>query len=845
MSFNLPNPSLMGILLVISTHNGPQLVFKYPPNLTDKPTDEEIDEDEYKETHSSDEEDDIGETHDLSEFSDDEWDSKGYSFYSGTKKDLMLFLDAQERYRQETHHHHSQLLPVSPTGSSTGSQTYSQTQLPLHPFQTSKTLKPSTAQKGYHRHKRSEDSIDPSEYLKKTISGVSDSHSNNSKANAMAQSNIIFGIEQDYLIEMLCPPKQMCNSRFEINIDNYIYLGLPIHCYDNGTWKRKHKSAGSNTNKYKSEDGYGNVNEAEDFNNNHNGSHDTHSNDSMERSTEVLSSMNMFHLVFIMKPPVIESNYRIDEMYHYVISRLSLVLRHEQLKHDYIWAQTKLISKLKEEFNNQPQTSILPSQSLTNFLIEKSTLAKLICDCFQSISNSDIANLSINNKLRSFQIPIKTEFHSVPESTVPYLPGSHLSSTVRMIGKTGLINVGETTRYGMTNTMSMIMGGNIADGDSEGDFKGFNDEDTDSTADDIIYLALLLLDDPETIIKDIKAEPDLILASFIRMIKPTESLLKLNHKLGNLMSLEISQIKSFAFHLIYWRRARVIPPLNTRSVYIVSPMAPITINMYYDITKFKQKFPSMPSLSQFLKLLSSPTKKPKQFSSIIPSKDHKEMYLSALGWLIRYGYVTQLHTFIWLKVSKRVKIKVEEDLENEISSSKKNSKKATAQGTDNTSKVVEGTSEDTNGNAKTSRAVKGVDNFMAQNNLEENGNKAAKDLNNNPNGSNGGDRNNGSSTNSFEKKINTGPEVILEEEDDTIILDPGRANTLERKWINKIVTEECKLSPELTSMFYNLLKYMNGKTSLELLLLKEKISRNDFRRLLIQIEDHIISVRHW
>lgn len=33
MSLNLPNPSLLGILLVISTHSGPQLAYKFPTDL--------------------------------------------------------------------------------------------------------------------------------------------------------------------------------------------------------------------------------------------------------------------------------------------------------------------------------------------------------------------------------------------------------------------------------------------------------------------------------------------------------------------------------------------------------------------------------------------------------------------------------------------------------------------------------------------------------------------------------------------------------------------------------------------------------------------------------------------
>ena len=120
----------------------------------------------------------------------------------------------------------------------------------------------------------------------------------------------------------------------------------------------------------------------------------------------------MFHLVFVMNPPVIESNYRVDEMFHYVISRLSLVLRYEQQKHDYVSQQVKNILALRELLEG--------NESL---LTEKSSLSRVIRDCFEGISTSTIANLSINGKLRSFQIPIKTEFHSLPD---PFLSPSFI-----------------------------------------------------------------------------------------------------------------------------------------------------------------------------------------------------------------------------------------------------------------------------------------------------------------------------------------------------------------------------------------------------------------------------------
>lgn len=650
----------------------------------------------------------------------------------------------------------------------------------------------------------------------------------------------------------------MCNSRFEILIDDLVFLGLPVHCYDNGTWRKKksRKVVSKKSSGMMREDrgngekgprtGDGGVDAGVDAGvEGHSAAADSGSNigtgagsSEVAESSSSKSTMNMFHLVFIMNPPIIETNYRIDEMFHYVISRLSLVLRYEQLKNDYVWQQIKLIQKFKEEFRISSGDNG-NNLELSLYLLQRSSLCKMMSDCFNSIAKSEIANLSINNKLRSFQIPIKTEFHSLPERTVPYLPGSHLSSTVNLLSKTGLINVGDTTRYGLNDIMNMVMmsGGAAADltGGSGGfgtsgrvdeDDDGLDDDESDSV-EDIIYFALLLLDDPESIISDIKTEQNSTLANFIRLIRPTESLYKLSQKLEQTGSsssssrLSITEIKSFAFHLIYWRRARVIPPLNSRSVYIVSPMAPVTLNLYYDIQTFSQQFTRLPSLPHFLKLLSSTSRKPKQYATIIPSRDHREIYLDALGWLIRYGYVTQLHTFIWLKISRKIKMKVEEDLENE-SSSKKRAGSKQRNSMDNSSKTANLTTANTS--IKSGGAVPTSDNSS-----KKTGPKLHPAL----------------LFDTQEIGSNLAPNIVLEEDDDTIILDPDRATTLERRWISKIVTHECNLSTELTAVFYKLLKYMNGKNSLELLLLKEDVSRNDLRKLLYAIEDHIISVRHW
>lgn len=782
--------------MVVSTHSGPHLVFQYPPDLSTESVFRQRRKRMAENTSSSesdDEYEDEGYETPPTDELQNEWDSAHLDFYMGTKKELLLFLDDQERQRRAILKDHAD--PKKTEGS------------------------PKTPPANSAARARLESDTP----LKKTVSGISlkSTHSKSSlKTTSPSQvSSEVLGFEPAYLSEILCPPKQMCNQRFEISIDQKVFLGLPVHAYSDGSWragKKRPKSAKSHGSKPENEPLQASENASSD-------------------AAAKTSSMNMFHVVFVMNPPVIECNYRIDEMFHYVVSRLLLALRYEQLKHQYVSKQLQAISKLKDEWRSGNGGS-----SMHQFLVSRSSLCKLIAECYTAVSGLKIANLSVNGKLRLFQIPIKTEFVSLPNTTVPFLPGSHLSTTVKALGNTGLVGLGETTRYGASSMLSVpMMGSENAAGGPVADEEALNDEEGRSSADDVVYFALLLLDDPEAIIKDIRADPHSALAAFIRLIRPTDSLLKLSAAVRQQEhGLDIAQIRAFAVHLVYWRRARLVVPLSTRSVYIVSPMAPITTTLYRDIIGFREAFATLPSLPHFLKLLLLRSRKPRQFAHVIPSRDHRDIYLAALAWLIRYGYVTQLHTFIWLKILRKIKIRVDEDLENENKGPKKKRELVASDKVGRSTDNKVGGDTDNSGRATDNSSKKPASEQQKEPSSASSSVPLAspassvldKDIE------------------ALERKLkieNSVPKLVFEDDDDTIIVDPGRATTLERRWINKIVSDECLLSAELTALFYKLLKYMNGESSLELLMVKENVSRHDLKQLLAAIEEHIISVKHW
>ncbi len=119
-------------------------------------------------------------------------------------------------------------------------------------------------------------------------------------------------------------------------------------------------------------------------------------------------------------------------------------------------------------------------------------------------------------------------------------------------------------------------------------------------------------------------------------------------------NISLRRIQVLSRHLIYWRRARAIPPLHQRDTYIVSPNADLR-ELPTAAVAYAARFPSLPSLPKMLALLSG---HPRAFSTLIPSKDHREAYLDILAWLMKGGWVTQLRVFAWVRVPRAIRLQV-------------------------------------------------------------------------------------------------------------------------------------------------------------------------------------------
>ena len=144
---------------------------------------------------------------------------------------------------------------------------------------------------------------------------------------------------------------------------------------------------------------------------------------------------------------------------------------------------------------------------------------------------------------------------------------------------------------------------------------------------------------------------------YIRSSTPTKSFAQIS----TMSNIPLPDIQFLASHLIYWRRARAIPPIHQRDTYIVSPNADLR-RLSAAIPLYAATFPTLPSLPKMLSMLSGT---PKAYASLIPSKDHKVAYFDILAWLLRGGWVTQLRTFAWVRVPAEVQAAVAAEMKSE------------------------------------------------------------------------------------------------------------------------------------------------------------------------------------
>lgn len=437
------------------------------------------------------------------------------------------------------------------------------------------------------------------------------------------------------LASILTPARPFHKRCFELTLDPLTFVTYPMHIREDGRWKKKKRVKRSKKKKEETEEAIADdaeesptvadsVRLEECHNTEGPGVEEIHKRIAMPRghsfhSEDNEGGMTMFNLVFIMNPKKTEAPMRVADMFEHVAKDINKALRYAQNYSNYVWKESDLILNLKEKAKDN-QTSM---STLWDTILQKSSLARTLKEVYTSISANNIAviHLLSDPPVRlSIQIPKPYFTSMLPEFDEPSQPGLWIT-TANFLG------------------------------DQE---KEFDDESSLLSK----HFALLLLDDEEKTIADIQADGGELAApllEYLKIVRPTLSF----HQTAQQHAISLSDIRILAQHLIYHRRAIAIPPLHPRDTYILSPNSPLN-SLPHFITLWQQKFPLAPPLPTFLAALG---RAPRPYKTFIPSKTHRPVYIGMLGWLLRYGWVTQLRTFCWVVAWPEVKYEVEYGLE--------------------------------------------------------------------------------------------------------------------------------------------------------------------------------------
>lgn len=481
----------------------------------------------------------------------------------------------------------------------------------------------------------------------------------------------LLGLPGSVWEKLLSPSRSWHKRRFEVGINDLALIGWPVFVREDGTWRKQRRKKKKPRAEWDGGE-LGHNENAEDGQGDDDPTTSPDMGESVATITELTLTasptevkrasaasgkfgiqvedsldpedkdhMTMFNVVFVMDPPLLEYSMRVKEIYENIIKKFARALKWEQARNDYVWRESQHILQVRRRARETSTSTCKPPfpyvcadkisetsvHNLYSELINQSSLARAMYTVYTSISSSKIASVSLSPDVSiSLQIP--------PLTSTPYVAGP-----------------ADKAYPGLWLT--------TADSATPVDDPG---ADENNAPHQVLakHFALLLLDSEAAIIKDVEASGGTLapaLAHYIRCSKPTKSFAQISASSG----IPLSTIQMLASHLVYWRRARAIPPIHQRDTYIVSPNCDLS-KLEVATIAYQATFPTMPSLPKMLSALSGT---PRPYGSFIPSKDHKETYFSILAWLLRGGWVTQLRTFARIRVTPEIKLAVEMALRKE------------------------------------------------------------------------------------------------------------------------------------------------------------------------------------
>jgi Nitrogen Permease regulator of amino acid transport activity 3 len=230
----------------------------------------------------------------------------------------------------------------------------------------------------------------------------------------------LFGLSKKDLAELLTPKDSLCNRKFELGVEDLVFLGHPTYLTNDDTTTNT-----TTTMPLLAASPSSSINDDVD--------------------TEVIISkvkLGKFHIVFVMNPSWrLDYHEHVQKMYVQVVKRFTDACTMEQQERGYISLEAFKIHKIIKDAEEKGSILIissfmveLPMSMVWEELIQTSNLAHSISTLYNSIIHNKVAFIDLNNSIEmAFHIKQISQISSLPElgtnpfneKNIPLLSSAH------------------------------------------------------------------------------------------------------------------------------------------------------------------------------------------------------------------------------------------------------------------------------------------------------------------------------------------------------------------------------------------------------------------------------------
>ncbi|KAF8737621.1 hypothetical protein AX14_012614 [Amanita brunnescens Koide BX004] len=440
------------------------------------------------------------------------------------------------------------------------------------------------------------------------------------------QYDALFGYSAEYLGNLLCPQLRMCHQKYELIVDDLVFVGHPVCADADGVWR------------FKSEKNAPNSRDRDSIS-----SHSPHdfepaSSTSPDKPSqgERLSYcdptwLQTFHLVFILDLPEPSSSASgnvlryLDIIYEQIAFVVTAVLFQEQVQSNFVEAECDILGTLKDSCISKGE----PFSNYAIKAIEQSSIAPAMKTIYEAIKSSSIAYITLHDIPLELQLPPHLDqlLHSQEEEDIDFIQSPDDDDETNNWGR-DLGHGWQLPSLMPWKSLLLLRGQELLD--SYVQFSG----------------------------SQLVSQDRLVAESLIRFIKTVNVTLSLAD-VASLLDWDLeSQVYPSVRWLVQHRWAKIVDVVHPGLKTIFTLPAKFGQPLSQLITDFENQFSrlSIPSLPNILAAISKSDSH--FFASVVKSKELLPVYHDIVHWMLERDLIITLHLRIRLVATRELKVRV-------------------------------------------------------------------------------------------------------------------------------------------------------------------------------------------